>query len=75
MEKLRDMHQEGPGGLPELLRFSDGTPVTTAEQWTKRRGEILALYEKYVYGRLPDSAQETVAYAMTGGRFPENCPE
>ncbi len=67
MEKLRDMHQEGSGCLPELLRFSDGTPVTTAEQWTKRRGEILALYEKYVYGRLPDSAQETVAYAIIPG--------
>ena len=31
--------------LPEIMRFADGRPVETAEQWAERRKEILALFE------------------------------
>ena len=58
-----------PGGiLPELMRFADGRPVETAEQWTERRKEILALFETYMYGKMPDAAQEEAAYAISPGR-------
>ena len=40
--------------LPELLKCNDGTPVKTQEDWTtKRRGEILKLFETHVYGTMP----------------------
>ena len=40
--------------LPDPLRFGDGTPVRDAKAWTsKRRAEILRLYETEIYGRIP----------------------
>ena len=50
--------------LPELMRFADGRPVETAEQWAERRKEILALFETYVYGKMPDAGQEKVTYRI-----------
>ena len=62
------MRTEKTGALPEVMRFADGRPVETAEQWAARRKEILALYETYVYGKMPDSALEEVSYVITPGR-------
>jgi hypothetical protein len=40
---------------PAILQLQDGTPVTTAQKWwTKRRPEIVELFEREVYGRVPD---------------------
>ncbi len=39
--------------LPDPLTFAGGAPVTTAEAWAERRHEILALFERHVYGVLP----------------------
>lgn len=40
--------------LPDPLITNDGEKVTTAKVWReKRRPEIVDLYEKYVYGRIP----------------------
>src|SRR6185312_1816773 len=40
--------------LPDPLTMNDGRKVTTAEMWRdKRRPEIVDMYEKYVYGRIP----------------------
>ncbi len=40
--------------LPDPLIFADGTPVATAADWTtRRRGEILSLFEHTVYGHAP----------------------
>ena len=50
--------------LPELMRFTDGRPVETAEQWTERRKEILALFETCMYGKIPDASREKVTYAI-----------
>ncbi|MCA9061767.1 MAG: acetylxylan esterase [Planctomycetaceae bacterium] len=42
--------------LPELLVCSDGTKVTTADEWVqKRRPEILHLFEEHVFGQIPDA--------------------
>jgi hypothetical protein len=39
--------------LPDLMTFRDGTKVTSAKQWPKRRAEILEDFEREVYGRIP----------------------
>lgn len=40
--------------LPDPLTMNDGQKVTTAKMWwDKRRPEIVDMYEKYVYGRVP----------------------
>jgi hypothetical protein len=39
--------------MPELMTFKDGTKVKTADQWPKRRAEIVEDFEREVYGRVP----------------------
>ena len=57
----------GQGGLPELMRCTDGSPVKTAQQWEKRRREILGLFETCMYGRMPDASREKVGYLISSG--------
>jgi hypothetical protein len=46
-----------PYTLPDPLRMSDGTPVRDAKTWqTRRRQEIVRMYETEIYGRIPDKA-------------------
>ncbi|HET7219543.1 MAG TPA: hypothetical protein VFJ02_15915, partial [Vicinamibacterales bacterium] len=43
-----------PYTLPDPLKFADGSAVRDANAWTsKRRPEILKLYETEIYGRIP----------------------
>ncbi len=53
--------------LPELMKFPDGTPVETLQQWQERRREILGLYETCMYGKMPDPGQEKVSYLLSAG--------
>jgi len=39
--------------MPDLMTFKDGTKVKTADQWPKRRAEIVEDFEREVYGRNP----------------------
>jgi hypothetical protein len=39
--------------LPDVLVLNDGTRVTTAEQWQKRRAELKAMFDENVYGKYP----------------------
>src|ERR1700744_236449 len=42
--------------LPDPLTLNNGQKVTTpAMWWDQRRPEIVDMYEKYVYGRVPDN--------------------
>ena len=41
--------------LPDPLVMNDGTKVTTPAQWTKRRAEIKELFDREVYGRVPQN--------------------
>jgi len=44
-----------PYVLPALLKQNNGAQVETIEQWEeKRRPEIIKLFEKQVYGEIPD---------------------
>ena len=58
--------------LPELMRFENGDEVKTPEDWARRRKEILTLYSEYMYGYMPDPAQESIGWSLeqepeTGG--------
>jgi hypothetical protein len=37
----------------DLMTFKNGTKVTSADQWPKRRAEIVDDFEREVYGRIP----------------------
>ncbi len=55
---------------PDPLKFFDGRPVKTAEDWKARRAEIIDLFEKYDIGTLPpkpslDSVTEVDVAAAT----------
>lgn len=39
--------------LPDPLVFVDGRRVTTAQEWRKRRAELLRQFAEHVYGRTP----------------------
>jgi hypothetical protein len=39
--------------MPDLMTFKDGTKVKSADQWPKRRAEIIDDFEREVYGRIP----------------------
>lgn len=48
-----DESKVGEYTLPDPLFFNDGTPVRTVADWSRRRAELLALFETHVYGRSP----------------------
>jgi hypothetical protein len=39
--------------LPDALKFNDGKPVRSAKDWTKRRAEIVKIFETEQYGIAP----------------------
>ncbi len=48
--------------LPDPLVCEDGSRVTTAEQWrSKRRPELLTLFQEQMYGRTPEAPAGRVA--------------
>ena len=59
--------------MPDALTLNNGGKVTTAQQWPKRRQEIVELFEREVYGRVPKNAPKVrweltgVTPGMTGG--------
>ncbi len=52
--------------LPNPLTMLDGTPVTTKEQWfEKRRPELKALFQHYIYGYMPPAPGITARITKT----------
>ncbi|MCI0638192.1 MAG: hypothetical protein L0Y72_30255 [Gemmataceae bacterium] len=56
--KVKDTSDEATANphkdtMPDLMAFKDGTKVTSADQWPKRRAEIVEDFEREVYGRIP----------------------
>jgi hypothetical protein len=47
---------DGPP-LPDPLKMANGKPVTSAQMWWKqRRPELIALFDREIYGKVPASA-------------------
>jgi hypothetical protein len=44
-----------PYFLPNPLEFNDGSKVETPQQWEKRRMEITEIFDREIYGRLPQN--------------------
>ncbi|SMO40573.1 acetylxylan esterase [Gracilimonas mengyeensis] len=44
--------------LPDPLVFEDGTKVDNAQDWQRREAEIRELFNREMYGRLPDNIPE-----------------
>ena len=42
--------------MPDLMTFKSGDQVKSAEQWPKRRAEIVEEFEREIYGRIPKDA-------------------
>jgi hypothetical protein len=57
--------------MPNLMTFKDGTKVKTADQWPKRRAEIVEDFERAVYGRIPKNVP-TVKWEVTGTALGES---
>src|SRR5580698_9973985 len=51
--------------MPDVLLMRDGTKVTQAKQWPRRRAEILEDFEREVYGRIPKNVPK-VTWEVTG---------
>jgi hypothetical protein len=51
--------------MPALMTCKDGTKVTSADQWPKRRAEIVEEFEREVYGRVPGNVPK-VKWEVTG---------
>jgi hypothetical protein len=46
--------------MPDVLTMKDGTKVTSASQWPKRRAEIVEDFEREVYGRIPSNVPQVI---------------
>jgi hypothetical protein len=44
--------------MPDALAMKDGTRVTRPEQWPRRRAELVELFEREIYGRIPANVPE-----------------
>ena len=51
--------------MPNVLKLNNGKMVTSAKQWPERRRELVELFEKEVYGRVPKNAPK-VRWEVTG---------
>lgn len=51
--------------MPDVLTLNDGSRITKANQWPKRRKEIVELFDREVYGRVPKNAPK-VKWEVTG---------
>jgi dienelactone hydrolase len=52
--------------LPDPLRLTNGTRVTTASQWhEQRRPELLELFRTHVYGRAPAGRPDSLKFTLT----------
>jgi len=61
-----DEFQANPfANLPDPLTMTDGQKVNSPEMWwTRRRPELLEMFSKYVYGRVPNSVPK-VTWSVT----------
>lgn len=51
--------------MPDVLTMKNGTKVVRAEQWAKRRKEIVEDFEREIYGRVPKNVPK-IEWEVTG---------
>jgi hypothetical protein len=52
---------------PLLLAMSDGRKITTPAMWQERRKELLEIFDREIYGRVPEAAKTIkVTWEVTG---------
>lgn len=49
-----------PYRLEDPLTFADGTKLTSADEWPKRRAEIVGIFEREMFGRTPPKPEAVV---------------
>lgn len=54
-----------PYTLPDPLVFRDGRRVTTAEEWSQRRAELLELFGRHLYGITPLGRPQGLSWETT----------
>ena len=62
-----DESKVGPYTLEDPLVFADGTKVRTAEDWSRRRNEILEIFQSEMYGRMPEAPGALVSEVLEQG--------
>lgn len=68
-----DEDRVGTYTLPDPLVFPDGKKVKNAKQWyTKRRPQIVALFEEYQYGRIPSAVKNAGFNVFENGTITMN---
>ncbi|HEY4328089.1 MAG TPA: acetylxylan esterase [Phycisphaerae bacterium] len=55
----------GIENLPDSLTMNDGTKVTKPEQWPARRAEIVEMFDREIYGRVPKDFHPKVTWEVT----------
>ncbi|HEY7327629.1 MAG TPA: GDSL-type esterase/lipase family protein [Gemmataceae bacterium] len=68
--KVKDTSDEATANpfketMPDVMAFKDGTRVMSADQWPKRRAEIVEDFEREIYGRIPKDVP-SVKWEVTG---------
>lgn len=53
-----DEARAGTPQLPDMMRLNDGRPVRNSKDWDRRRREIVELFDREIYGRVPLTAQK-----------------
>ncbi len=66
-----DEAKTGAYTLEDPLTFVDGRKVKTAEDWQERRREILKIFEREVYGRMPPPPKELVTELVSEKLTPD----
>ncbi|WP_439571377.1 alpha/beta hydrolase family protein [Sphingomonas sp.] len=66
MDGNSDEAQVAPYTLPDPLIASDGRRVATAQDWRKRRAELIALFEANIYGVAPKPRRQRYIVAEQG---------
>ena len=59
-----------PYTLPDPLVFADGSRVRDARDWARRRTELIRIYERDIFGRIPASAPR-VTWRVTEDHGPK----
>jgi len=62
-----DESKIAPYTLEDPLSFADGTRLTSPDQWPARRAEILEIFAREMYGRMPPPPEAVVAELFEEG--------